>query len=62
MKTCPNLIIPGFPKSGTSSLYHYLSQHPDIDGIKGKEPHVFSKTDRFRKRESIFDRKFDTSK
>lgn len=61
MKVHPNLIIPGFPKSGTSSLYHYLSQHPDIDGIKGKEPHVFSKKRQFERREEVFRRQFDTS-
>lgn len=61
MKVYPNLIIPGFPKSGTSSLYHYLSQHPDIDGIKGKEPHVFSREGQFERREEIFGRQFDTS-
>ena len=26
----PNFIIAGTPKAGTTSLYHYLSKHPDI--------------------------------
>jgi hypothetical protein len=26
----PNFLVIGAPKSGTTSLYHYLSQHPDI--------------------------------
>lgn len=26
----PNFLVVGAPKSGTTSLYHYLSQHPDI--------------------------------
>ena len=33
----PNLYIVGAPKSGTTSLYHYLDQHPDIT-IPDKEP------------------------
>lgn len=61
MKVHPNLIIPGFPKSGTSSLYHYLSQHPDVDGIKGKEPHAFSRAKQFQDKEKVFKKGFDTS-
>ncbi len=30
MNVLPNFIIAGASKSGTSSLYHYLKQHPDI--------------------------------
>jgi len=30
MKVLPNFLIVGASKSGTSSIYHYLSQHPDI--------------------------------
>lgn len=26
----PNFLIVGAPKSGTTSLYHYLNQHPDV--------------------------------
>lgn len=26
----PNFLVIGAPKSGTTSLYHYLSQHPEI--------------------------------
>lgn len=37
----PNLIIPGFPKSGTSSLFEYLLHHPEIYGSI-KEPHLYS--------------------
>lgn len=38
----PNFIIIGAPKSGTTSLYHYLWQHPDIEFSKVKEPKYFS--------------------
>lgn len=37
-----NLIIPGFPKSGTSSLYTYLNQHQRVQMSSVKEPHFFS--------------------
>lgn len=37
----PNFFIVGAPKSGTSSMYDYLRQHPDIFMSKTKEPHFF---------------------
>src|SRR5437764_6469248 len=37
-----NLIILGFPKSGTSSLHEYLALHPDICMSREKEPQFFS--------------------
>ncbi|MBL6657920.1 MAG: sulfotransferase [Flavobacteriales bacterium] len=42
MIKCPNFFIVGAPKSGTTSLYHYLKQHPDIC-IPEKEPRYFIK-------------------
>lgn len=41
----PNVIIAGAQKSGTSSLYHYLSVHPEIEISNPKEPSYFSKKD-----------------
>lgn len=38
----PNLFIIGAPRSGTTSLYNYLTQHPDIFMSKYKEPHYFA--------------------
>ena len=38
----PNLIIAGAPKSGTSSFFSYLSQHPDICPATKKELHYFT--------------------
>ncbi len=38
----PNLIGCGAGKSGTTSLYHYLNQHPDIFMATAKEVHFFS--------------------
>ena len=37
----PNLFIVGAPKCATTSLHHYLQQHPDIAMCKIKEPHFF---------------------
>lgn len=37
----PDFIIVGAPKSGTTSLYRYLSQHPNIFLPKIKEPMFF---------------------
>ncbi|MEZ4864526.1 MAG: sulfotransferase [Caldilineaceae bacterium] len=40
--TLPNLIGCGAGKSGTTSLYYYLNQHPDIFMAAAKEVHFFS--------------------
>ncbi len=39
----PNFIIVGAPKAGTTSLYHYLSEHPQIFMSTPKEVNYFSK-------------------
>lgn len=36
--TFPNLIIGGAPKCGTTSLFNWLVDHPDVCGSKSKEP------------------------
>ena len=41
--TWPNFFIVGAAKCGTTSLYHYLSQHPDVYMSPNKEPHWFSR-------------------
>ncbi|RCX30352.1 sulfotransferase family protein [Thioalbus denitrificans] len=38
----PNFILVGAAKSGTSSLYHYLRQHPEVFMSREKEPHFFA--------------------
>jgi Sulfotransferase family len=40
--TLPNFFIAGAPKAGTTSLYHHLSQHPDIFMSPVKEPSYFA--------------------
>jgi hypothetical protein len=42
MPTLPNFFIVGAPKAGTTSLYHYLDQHPQIFMSPIKEPHFFA--------------------
>jgi hypothetical protein len=41
MNYLPNFLIIGATKSGTSSLYFYLRQHPDVFMPEVKEPHFF---------------------
>jgi len=58
MKT-PNLFIVGHPRSGTSSLHHYLKQHPDVFMTAIKEPNFFSgdfrkESDNFHKKKLYF--------
>jgi len=37
----PNFFIVGAQKAGTTSLYHYLEQHPEVYMSSRKEPHFF---------------------
>lgn len=41
-RVLPNFFIVGAPKCGTTSLYNYLQQHPDIFMCEIKEPNYFS--------------------
>ncbi len=38
----PNFIVAGFPKCGTTSLYYYLMEHPEIFVPEQKELHYFT--------------------
>jgi hypothetical protein len=40
--TMPNFVVIGAAKSGTTSLYHYLDQHPDVYMSPVKEPNFFA--------------------
>ena len=40
--TLPNFLIIGAQKSGTTALYRYLSQHPQVYMSSVKEPHFFA--------------------
>lgn len=41
MKKTPNLFIVGAPKCGTSAMYEYLAQHPQVKMCDIKEPNFF---------------------
>src|SRR5688572_28937982 len=40
-KKLANLIIAGVNKAGSTSMFHYLSAHPEITGSKDKETCYF---------------------
>jgi hypothetical protein len=42
MSRLPNFFLAGAPKAGTTSLYHYLDQHPQIYMSPIKEPNYFA--------------------
>lgn len=42
MARLPNFFLVGAPKAGTTSLYHYLDQHPQIYMSTIKEPNFFA--------------------
>ena len=50
----PNLFLIGAAKCGTTSLYYYLKQHPDIFFPDHKEPHYFSTDLQWRYRGTEF--------
>ena len=37
-----DFFIVGAPKAGTTSLYHYLTEHPEVEMSREKEPDYFS--------------------
>ena len=41
----PNFLILGAPRAGTTSLYYWLAQHPDVFFSPIKEPHYFAIAD-----------------
>lgn len=42
-------LIVGAAKSGTTSLFHYLAEHPEISGCSIKEPHFFTDEEKLSK-------------
>jgi hypothetical protein len=49
MKINNFVLIIGAMKCGTTSLFNYLSEHPEISRCRYKEPHFFEDSDRFYK-------------
>ena len=62
----PNLFVVGAPRAGTTSLYHYLRQHPEIYMSPLKEPHFFShsnpQSDTVVKHQDAYLRLFDAAR
>jgi len=54
----PNLFILGAAKSGTTSLYHYLSKHPDVYFPRNKEPQFYCNEDHFSRGQDYYLRTF----
>jgi len=56
----PNLIIGGAPKCGTSSLYFWLSAHPEVYGSPKKETSFFAdKVNRFNAAANVHEHQLD---
>ena len=45
MPALPNFFLAGASKTGTTSLYHYVGQHPDVFMSPIKEPSFFAAED-----------------
>ena len=50
-----DFFIVGAPKAGTTSLYHYLNEHPEIEMSSQKEPNFFSH-EALRKQKIYYDK------
>lgn len=53
-RVLPNFVIIGAMKSGTTSLFHYLAQHPQLHPSSLKEVHFFDRREHFSKGESWY--------
>ncbi|MGF1492531.1 MAG: sulfotransferase [Microcoleaceae cyanobacterium] len=53
------VLIIGAMKCGTTSLFHYLAEHPQVCPAKDKEPHFFSYERRFAKGISWYESLWD---
>jgi hypothetical protein len=51
--TLPNFLVIGAAKGGTTSLYQYLRQHPDIYMSPMKEPNYFTDEDQLFGKKSV---------
>ena len=54
----PNFLVVGAQKSGTTSLHHYLKEHPDIYLPEGKETKFFARPDRYEKGIEFYEREY----
>lgn len=54
----PDVILIGVQKAATTSLYHYLVQHPSIKGSRYKEVHFFDRNKKYRRGLTWYKRQF----
>jgi hypothetical protein len=54
----PTFVIPGASKSGTTSLHHYLTEHPDIYMPSDKELHFFSREQNYERGIEAYEQHF----
>ncbi len=54
-----NLIVPGFAKSGTSSLHEYLDIHPNICMSRPKETHFFAIDEKYERGYEFHNKNFE---
>lgn len=57
MNNFPNLYVPGFPKSATTSICHALAQHPGVFAPVTAEPHYWASDMPFYAQREGFDSK-----
>lgn len=57
-KARPDFLIIGAQKAGTTALYDYLNQHPDIHGSSIKEVHFFNDENNFAKGYTWYEKHF----
>lgn len=58
----PNLFLIGTQKGGSTSLFRYLCQHPNISSLGTKEPNIFSANSLTEVKSRLSNYSFDLSK
>lgn len=60
IRLLPNFIIVGASKSGTTTLYDYITAHPDVASASFKEVHFFDRNHNFKRGISHYRAQFPT--
>jgi Sulfotransferase family len=55
----PSFVVIGAMKSGTTSLYHYLKEHPQVFMARTKEPNFFTEEHNWRRGVAWYEHLFD---
>lgn len=62
MSKLPEFLVCGAMKAGSTSLFHYLNQHPQISMYKKKEVHFFDDDNNFKKGLDWYKKHFNDKK